>query len=334
MPRLAGPAYDAGMVRSLSCLALLALAACAGGEELSQSSGFGGSWPAPTTPGTSATTAGMSSTSEPTSGSTTDLIRPDMGVEDTSTGEPDVTTGVDPSGVASSTTEPATTGPQITCGDGIIEAPEECEGANLNGQTCAGLGFTGGTLVCAANCVFDKTQCVSESCGDGTLNGGEECDCGQVGSPCTGPQLGEAVCAGLVAPANGNYHGGTLACGSPQSCVFNKAGCIWCGDGVRNGPEACEGGDLGGQTCNGLGFSAGGTLSCNADCTHNTGGCVNAICGDGQCNAGEDSCSCPGDCPDDPGSCSACECGLQGGPNCFCDAACIQYGDCCAGGPC
>ncbi|MDC0670685.1 hypothetical protein [Nannocystis radixulma] len=328
------------MVLRTFCLAIVALAACAGGENLPESSGFsGGAWTTPQTMPASASQ--VSGDSVPTTSDsdsdgvvTTDMIRPDFGSGESSTGGPDVTTGADPTNVTATTADPGTTtvmGPE--CGDGLVEAPEECEAVDLKGQSCMTLGFTGGTLKCAANCVFDKSQCVSESCGDGTLNGGEECDCGQQGANCTAPQLANMACANLVAPANGNYHGGTLACGSPQSCLFNKAGCIYCGDGVRNGPEACEGGDLGGQTCNGLGFSGGGTLSCNANCTHNTGGCVNIACGDGVCNGGEDDCTCPDDCPEDPNSCSSCECGGFS-TNCACDPDCVFFGDCCFNGPC
>ena len=53
-----------------------------------------------------------------------------------------------------------------------------------------------------------------------------------------------------------------------------------------------------------------------------------SFCGDGACNGGEDSCNCLADCPDDPNSCSACECDEPGG-NCWCDAACATFGDCC-----
>lgn len=327
------------MARRFSCgLALLALTACAGGEETTQSSGFSSFNPPQTASASvsASASAGMSSTSEPTTSGTdsasvtTEMIRPDMG-DASSSGGPDITTGV----TTDVTTDPSTTtttGPVIACGDGIIDITEECEGADLAGQSCATLGFTGGTLTCAANCAFDKSLCVSESCGDAIKNGGEECDCGQQGTPCTPAQLGDVACANILAPVNGNYHGGTLTCGSPLSCLFNKAGCFYCGDGARNGPEACEGADLGGQTCVGLGFT-GGALACNTNCTHSTGGCFNAVCGDGTCNGGEDSCSCPGDCPDDPNSCSPCQCGFSGG-NCYCDANCISFGDCCPNGPC
>jgi hypothetical protein len=52
-----------------------------------------------------------------------------------------------------------------TCGNGGVEPGEDCDGAELDGQTCAGLdlGFTGGTLGCAATCRFDASQCTSDS---------------------------------------------------------------------------------------------------------------------------------------------------------------------------
>jgi len=214
----------------------------------------------------------------------------------------------------------------------MIEGMEECEGSDLDGQDCVSLGFSSGTLSCAPNCTFDKNKCVSESCGDGVKNGGEECDCGQQGSPCSMAQLGTVTCQNILSPNGGNYHGGTLTCGSPQNCTFNKTQCQYCGDGVRNGPEVCEGGDLGGQTCQGLGYS-GGALKCSAGCTHDASACQNIVCGNGQCEAGEDSCNCPGDCPDDPNSCSPCQCGGSGG-NCYCDQACVNFFDCCFNGPC
>lgn len=325
------------MARPRCALLALLLTACAGGEDAPESSGFASGPPATY----SASAGSQSATSNPgaSEASSEPMIRPDMGdtggvtggVATSTTNDPSDPSG-DPTGVDPGTsTSTGPTGP--VCGDGMIEAPEECEGADLAGKDCAMLGFTGGALACAANCIFDKSQCTSESCGDGTLNGGEECDCGQMGSPCSQAQLGNQACTNLVAPQNGNYHGGALACGSPGSCLFNKAGCTYCGDGVRNGPEACEGGDLGGASCQSLGFNGGGNLTCNANCTHNTAGCQNIVCGNGQCQPGEDSCSCPADCPDDPNSCSPCQCGGDGG-NCFCDFACLDFFDCCPNGPC
>lgn len=45
------------------------------------------------------------------------------------------------------------------CGNGIVESPEECEGVNLNSQTCVGLGYASGSLSCDSACTFVVTAC-------------------------------------------------------------------------------------------------------------------------------------------------------------------------------
>ncbi|KKS41490.1 MAG: hypothetical protein UV02_C0026G0004 [Candidatus Kuenenbacteria bacterium GW2011_GWA2_42_15] len=45
------------------------------------------------------------------------------------------------------------------CGDGNIDAGEECDGSNVNGKTCADMGFAGGSLACSSTCKFDKSHC-------------------------------------------------------------------------------------------------------------------------------------------------------------------------------
>ena len=57
------------------------------------------------------------------------------------------------------------------------------------------------------------------------------------------------------------------------TCSGGGGGAV-CGNGVKEGGEQCDGSDLGGTTCQSLGYS-GGTLSCNADCTYNTSQCTN-----------------------------------------------------------
>lgn len=65
------------------------------------------------------------------------------------------------------------------CGDGMIAGAETCDGSNLAGRTCTSLGFAGGgTLACSATCAFNVSGCSSGTCGNGTLNSGEECDDG------------------------------------------------------------------------------------------------------------------------------------------------------------
>jgi hypothetical protein len=58
------------------------------------------------------------------------------------------------------------------CGNDAIDPGEQCDQGNLNGRTCASLGFVGGTLKCGAGCQFDTSGCTSTRFvdnGDGTV---------------------------------------------------------------------------------------------------------------------------------------------------------------------
>ncbi|MFH1827004.1 MAG: hypothetical protein ABH812_01050 [bacterium] len=46
------------------------------------------------------------------------------------------------------------------CGNSIIEGGEDCEGSDLNSETCEGLGYTSGTLSCDIACSYDIYGCV------------------------------------------------------------------------------------------------------------------------------------------------------------------------------
>jgi hypothetical protein len=46
-----------------------------------------------------------------------------------------------------------------SCGDGTIQSDEQCDGSNLNNQTCKSRGFAGGTLSCNSNCTFNTSGC-------------------------------------------------------------------------------------------------------------------------------------------------------------------------------
>lgn len=50
-----------------------------------------------------------------------------------------------------------------TCGDGVREGDEACDGSDLAGNTCAGLGFAGGALACSTACGLDAAACESDS---------------------------------------------------------------------------------------------------------------------------------------------------------------------------
>ena len=47
----------------------------------------------------------------------------------------------------------------VGCGDGTKGGSEACDGSDLGGQTCLGLGFPGGTLACTPFCSFDVSAC-------------------------------------------------------------------------------------------------------------------------------------------------------------------------------
>ncbi len=67
------------------------------------------------------------------------------------------------------------------CGDGVVNAEyEQCDGPDLNGQTCAKHpDYGGGTLKCYPNCLFDYSDC--EPCKQtGSCQSSDEC-CGALG---------------------------------------------------------------------------------------------------------------------------------------------------------
>ncbi len=114
---------------------------------------------------------------------------------------------------------------------------------------------------------------VVDSCGDGFLDPGEECDTG----------IGDNTCLSL-----GYYRTqGVLVC--TNQCRFDASDCGGrCGDNtvdVDSG-EQCDGVNLNGASCQTLGAS-GGDLSCTAGCRFDISGCL-SICGNGLVENEED----------------------------------------------
>lgn len=101
--------------------------------------------------GTASGTAGESSTTEIAEGSASAT---------STTGGADTTAALDSSG------PPADTGPVGNCGNGVIDAGEQCDGAELQGFDCQSLGLNGGTLACdPMMCTFDTSMCSSTTGG-------------------------------------------------------------------------------------------------------------------------------------------------------------------------
>jgi hypothetical protein len=94
------------------------------------------------------------------------------------------------------------------CGNGVADAGEDCDGADLGGQTCEDLGFASGSLSCSGACTFDTSAC--SNCGNGTIETGEACD---------GSNLGGQTCQSQ------GFTGGTLAC-DVDCTSFDTTGCV------------------------------------------------------------------------------------------------------------
>ena len=149
----------------------------------------------------------------------------------------------------------------LYCGDDLIQGAEgeQCDGTNLNGQTCAARGYTNGVLACDATCQYDLSGCVT--CGDGVTELGEACDDGG-----NEPQDGcSALCQVEV---------GWACAGTPSVCE------PICGDSRLVGDEVCDTLEFGELTCESLGYY-GGELVCTAACEPDLLACeANGICGD------------------------------------------------------
>lgn len=114
---------------------------------------------------------------------------------------------------------------------------------------------------------------VPPGCGDGVIQFGEICDCGDgtiplpTGCPTSNSDAPDAYCR--------------------TTCQYPS-----CGDGIQDSGEACDGADLGGASCADLGGT--GEVTCTTACTLDTSGC--SICGNGTCEGAETLQSCPQDC--------------------------------------
>lgn len=109
-----------------------------------------------------------------------------------------------------------------SCGNGVVDGAEACDGFELRGANCQTEGLSGGRLKCTAQCTVDTSECWR--CGDNKLNPDEVCD---------GTDLGGKLCAAVA----GEGATGTLAC-APDCRSFDSAACIF--DTPKPVQTACD----------------------------------------------------------------------------------------------
>lgn len=173
--------------------------------------------------------------------------------------------------------------PTSTCGNGIVELGEKCDGTRLNDQTCeklVGQGSTG-TLRCSADCQsFVTTGCSKPTlCGNNAKDPGEACD---------GSQLAGATCEALV----GKGSTGRVSCNA-QCSGYDLSACsspVTCGNHALDANEVCDGSLSAGITCEKIvGKGSVGQVRCASNCAgYDISGCTAAAeCGNLRRETGE-----------------------------------------------
>jgi hypothetical protein len=111
-----------------------------------------------------------------------------------------------------------------TCGDGEKAELEACDPPDFGGATCVSLGFGGGSLTCSPDCTEIQTDSCEPlpTCGDGTLNGTEQCE---------GTDMGGETCQ------TQGYDMGNLTCNA--DCTFNTSGCEYDEENCAGQGEFC-----------------------------------------------------------------------------------------------
>ncbi len=173
-----------------------------------------------------------------------------------STGGTEATASSTSTGAPTSSSDVSTTRAGV-CGDGIVDADEECDDGNeVANDACA-------------------PACTLPQCGDGLLSTGEECDDGNLldTDACTHLCRAHACGDGIISPSEQCDDGNLEPLDACSDCVLTR-----CGDGIlQPGIEECDDMNLDPHD------------ACSATCRVNQ-------CGNGVKDADEDGIDCGGAC--------------------------------------
>ncbi|TSC99232.1 MAG: putative lipoprotein [Candidatus Peregrinibacteria bacterium Greene1014_49] len=158
--------------------------------------------------------------------------------------------------------------PGQPCGDGWVNAPEECDDANmLDGDGCSAACVVEGNIipVCGDSIMMESEECddgnntdgdgcsafcirespAGSACGNGSLDPDEECDDGQKNSDVTANACRRTCkrssCGDFVKDRNEQCDQGTANADSIADRCRTDCRLPRCGDGIRDTAEECDG---------------------------------------------------------------------------------------------
>ena len=135
--------------------------------------------------------------------------------------------------------------PAESCGDGILQNGEACDGSDLGGVSCTDLGLGTGNVGCNSDCTLDTTACVPCTAGASTTCVGLDLydvdSCGDRGAylqrcststQCRVATCEAGACGTVVAPNGTTCPGGTCSAAScVPTCQCSSGPC--CSDGCH-----------------------------------------------------------------------------------------------------
>jgi len=139
--------------------------------------------------------------------------------------------------------------PVTPCGDGVVDAGEDCDLGDLAGASCVTEGFAGGVLSCGAGCVFDTGGCWAARFvdnADGTITDNQG---GLMWEKKTA--LNSVQNLANVHDADNSYlWSGTCTVNTSKLCQPTAAASTLCAANVVGTPDGCAECTGGDGTCN------------------------------------------------------------------------------------